>query len=59
MAALAASWRRQGVRVTGIEIDHDCATAGLPAYLDWLEQARAGLRESGTVRNRGAEVERA
>jgi hypothetical protein len=44
LIALASAWRERGVRVTGIEIDHDCPTARLPAYLDWLMRARPGLR---------------
>jgi hypothetical protein len=43
LAALVAGWRQQGVRVTGIEIDYDCASARLPAYLDWLTRARTSL----------------
>jgi hypothetical protein len=41
IAEVAHAWRRQGVRVRGLEIDHDCATAALPAYAAWLGRARA------------------
>jgi hypothetical protein len=41
--ALARAWREQGVRVVGLEIDHDCATARLPAYRDWLLRLRSSL----------------
>ncbi|XXF79653.1 DUF3142 domain-containing protein [Myxococcaceae bacterium GXIMD 01537] len=39
----ARSWRAQGVRVRGVELDHDCATASLAGYADWLERERAAL----------------
>ncbi len=45
-----AAWRRAGVPVVGLEIDHDCATAALPAYAAWLAAARPpGLRFSATA----------
>jgi len=46
-----AAWQRAGVDVTGLEIDHDCATAALPAYARWLAAARppAPLRWSITA----------
>jgi hypothetical protein len=37
-----AAWRRTGVDVTGVEIDHDCATAALADYAAWLARARPG-----------------
>lgn len=37
-------WRRSGVRLAGIEIDHDCATARLPAYAHWLGSVRSLLQ---------------
>jgi len=40
---MAASWRAAGVRVAGIEIDHDCASARLPDYARWLGDLRSGL----------------
>ncbi|HVK77439.1 MAG TPA: DUF3142 domain-containing protein [Kofleriaceae bacterium] len=46
-----AAWQRAGVAVAGVEIDHDCATAALPAYAAWLERRRppAPLRWSITA----------
>jgi hypothetical protein len=38
--ATVAGWRRAGVDVRGLEIDHDCATAALGGYAAWLEQLR-------------------
>ncbi len=38
------TWRASGVPLAGIEIDHDCATARLPAYAHWLASLRATLR---------------
>lgn len=50
VVARVEAWRAAGVRVEGIEIDHDCATAALPAYADWLARSRpAGLRWSITA----------
>lgn len=43
VAVLARSWRAKGVRVRGIELDHDCATSALPGYADWLARERARL----------------
>jgi len=37
------TWRASGVPLAGIEIDHDCATARLPAYAHWLASLRATL----------------
>ncbi len=45
VAVHARAWRTRGVRVRGIEVDHDCATASLPAYADWLERERASLED--------------
>ncbi|QEL55170.1 DUF3142 domain-containing protein [Chromobacterium paludis] len=36
-------WRVRGVNVAGVEIDHDCATARLPAYAAFLRQLRPRL----------------
>ena len=49
--ARVEAWRQAGVEVAGIEIDHDCATAGLPGYARWLAAARppAPLRWSITA----------
>ncbi len=47
------AWRAAGVSVSGIEIDHDCATARLDAYADLLASLRthlpAGLKLSITA----------
>ena len=43
IARVARTWREHGVRVRGVEIDHDCATASLPAYARWLWRGRAML----------------
>ncbi|MCB9562960.1 MAG: DUF3142 domain-containing protein [Kofleriaceae bacterium] len=45
------AWRAAGVDVAGVEIDHDCATAALPAYAAWLTRVRppAPLRWSITA----------
>jgi len=40
---ITAAWRAAGVSLAGIEIDHDCATAQLDAYADWLAQVHARL----------------
>ncbi|OZI31518.1 hypothetical protein CAL29_26865 [Bordetella genomosp. 10] len=37
------AWRAAGVRVGGVEIDYDCATARLPAYAALLRRLRAAL----------------
>jgi hypothetical protein len=41
--AVLAEWQAKGLRVVGIEIDHDCASAGLGEYADWLSQLTAEL----------------
>ncbi|WP_233233857.1 DUF3142 domain-containing protein [Bordetella sp. LUAb4] len=38
-----AAWRAAGVRIGGVEIDYDCATARLPAYAALLRRLRAAL----------------
>jgi hypothetical protein len=40
---LARAWRERGVRVRGVEIDHDCPTAALAGYAAWLAGARSAL----------------
>jgi hypothetical protein len=45
VAVHARAWRARGVRVRGIELDHDCATASLASYADWLARERAALGE--------------
>ena len=47
VAPLARAWRARGVRVRGVELDHDCATASLAAYADWLAAERAALGDLG------------
>ena len=37
-------WRQSGIPLAGIEIDHDCATARLPAYAHWLGMLRGLLK---------------
>jgi len=37
---LRAQWQAAGVTLAGIEIDHDCATARLPAYAAFLHALR-------------------
>ncbi|WP_434391551.1 DUF3142 domain-containing protein [Melittangium boletus] len=43
IATHARAWRARGVRVRGVELDHDCATASLAAYADWLARERKTL----------------
>lgn len=45
IAGIAQDWRAAGVRLGGIEIDHDCASARLPAYARLLNGLRARLPE--------------
>ncbi|MBZ4394876.1 DUF3142 domain-containing protein [Myxococcus sp. AS-1-15] len=45
VAAIARDWKARGVRVRGVELDHDCATTALPAYADWLARERRLLGE--------------
>lgn len=33
-------WRQQGINVTGLEIDHDCATQRLPDYVRFIGKLR-------------------
>jgi hypothetical protein len=40
---LLGRWRSSGVPITGLEIDHDCATARLPAYAHFLAALRSRL----------------
>jgi hypothetical protein len=39
--AVVARWRAGGVRVVGVEVDHDCAAGALGNYADWLAGERA------------------
>ena len=41
--ALLRHWTAHGLRVEGLEIDHDCPTARLAAYTHWLTRLRARL----------------
>lgn len=43
LAPLMQRWRAAGVRLAGIEIDHDCATAALGDYAGWLRELRGVL----------------
>ncbi len=40
---LATRLRSERVVVSGIEIDHDCATVALPDYADWLAELRRAM----------------
>ncbi|MBB5940573.1 DUF3142 domain-containing protein [Xanthomonas sp. 3307] len=40
---MVRTWRTAGVALRGVEIDHDCATARLPAYTALLRQLRGAL----------------
>ncbi|UXI67742.1 DUF3142 domain-containing protein [Tahibacter amnicola] len=46
LRALLAEWRIAGIRVSGIEFDHDCATSQLTVYAQWLRTVRASLPEA-------------
>lgn len=41
--ALWHDWQGRGVPLAGLEIDHDCASARLPAYAHFLAQLHAAL----------------
>jgi hypothetical protein len=41
--ALWKSWQGHGIRLAGLEIDHDCGTAKLPAYAHYLAALRSAL----------------
>ncbi|WP_284101057.1 DUF3142 domain-containing protein [Parachitinimonas caeni] len=43
MTQLLAQWRQTGLALSGLEIDHDCATARLSAYADFLAQLKPAL----------------
>lgn len=43
LGGIAQQWRAQGLRVEGVEVDHDCASAALSDYADWLREFRAAL----------------
>lgn len=48
IAALQLAWRKDGVTLTGVEIDYDCATSKLAAYRDFLTALKKRL-EPGTL----------
>lgn len=43
IAALRQRWQALGLQPVGLEIDHDCGTAKLAAYAQFLSQLRASL----------------
>ena len=46
---LLRRWREAPVSIAGIEIDHDCATARLPAYARFLTRLRSELDGTTTL----------
>lgn len=46
LLALLQYWQQQGVRVTQVELDYDCASSQLTAYAGWLQQLRDRLPAS-------------
>ena len=44
---LRQRWLAAGLRVDGIEIDHDCASAALGEYAQWLRELRSALPDTG------------
>lgn len=42
---LAADWRKAGLNVSGLEIDHDCATRRLPEYIAFLDHLRLAISD--------------
>jgi hypothetical protein len=44
-----ADWRSGALRVEGVEIDHDCASAGLDDYADWLSRLKSELPSGLTL----------
>lgn len=43
MLRIVQRWRDGGAIVHGVEVDHDCASAGLAEYAAWLQRFRAAL----------------
>lgn len=43
LRTLLARWRDAGMAIAGLEIDHDCGTARLAFYAEFLTQLRAAL----------------
>lgn len=46
---LLARWRAAGVDVAGVEIDHDCASAALLDYAQWLRELRRTLPATASL----------
>lgn len=49
IVALGRELEASGVRIAGLEVDHDCATARLPDYARWLATQRPPWRFSITA----------
>jgi hypothetical protein len=49
IVAVASDWQEDGVPVSGIEIDYDCAVNRLAGYRDFLRQLRAILPRAMTL----------
>jgi len=45
--AVVKKWRELGINVTGLEIDHDCATQRLPDYARFMAKLRQDTAELG------------
>lgn len=43
LGEIVLRWRAHGLQVEGVEVDHDCASAALADYADWLRVFRSGL----------------
>jgi len=43
LSPLIDEWRSAGLDLSGIEIDHDCATAALDDYASWLRELRGAM----------------
>lgn len=43
LGEIVLRWRTHGLQVRGVEVDHDCASAALADYADWLRSFRSGL----------------
>ena len=43
LSPLVDEWRGAGLDLSGIEIDHDCATAALDDYASWLRELRGAM----------------
>ncbi|MBU1621606.1 MAG: DUF3142 domain-containing protein [Gammaproteobacteria bacterium] len=49
LAALLQLWQQQGVKVTQLELDYDCASSQLAAYAVWLKALRQLLPQTLAV----------